>query len=990
MTAFYRKLRITLASLILLSSNILTAQPGGGGMGPRGGGGGMGPGGNGAPERMKEMAMIGGNVYLTSEDGSDEVPGVGVIVTVFGKKVNSKKVDTLYTTVGEGGRFMIGGLAKGDVFIKFSMLGYEEQSNAMKLTAGMNKVLVNLKEERLQLDAAIKKETVSPISVKSDTIIFHASAVKVNKGENALEVLEQMPGVEVSTSSVTVLGETVKNVYIDGALLFGNAPMQALNNLPAEEVVTIKSFQEYSNKDPNHKISKNETKDRVLDISTKSKSKGFVMVNAVAGGGFDTDTTYHKFRYTAGVSAAYFSEALMASIDFNANNINDNTIRGRGNFFRNASGGGSADLKSITLNVNVNKNWMSPTTRNFKLGSIGGSYSYSNKEDINEQLGESIYFPTSEYTSRKTETSSYSSTGSKVHTFSLNGMKSLTDGEINANVSYSIDDGTLDSRSRNYNYQDDLSPQGTSSSTSQTSDAHNFSAVLSARKGFNDKIRIGASASYSENNSDAGSVKIDTTTSTITTKILDMSTGAVSRNFNIAPSLSFELSDRTSLGANYSYNNSYSQTQQWAYDVAGQIDTVNTYLRTNDNNTHQASLFLNTAFGKDDNIILKANLSFNSVGLNRSDAFPDDEPYYFRRFNSLMPSLSIGNDSQINRWDFRISSSGTTPSIEQLRPKINNTNLYNVSAGNPDLKQSNHYNFSLSYSSVLGKDAEKAIEEKSNGFPMMGGRDVERFLSGDFITLRMNANFTISDNVIVSKKTYYSEETYLPDYSYTMPAQSTFSTYENASAAYSASFNANAGFPLKTIMCILNTGASVSWDKSPSYVNSVLTQTQNLRPTLSLGIRSNFSKDIRINLNGNASYIHSDNDAGDAKDYFTEAVRAGFELNNILKIIYLGGNYTKTFTQGITYTSINDNILDLNAGVRFGPRNNYDFCLKVHDIFNKTSGYSTAMHDDYVSNSWKHNFGRYVMLTFTYHFTTMKGGEGRGMGRGMGMGMPPR
>ena len=65
----------------------------------------------------------------------------------------------------------------------------------------------------------------------------------------------------------------------------------------------------------------------------------------------------------------------------------------------------------------------------------------------------------------------------------------------------------------------------------------------------------------------------------------------------------------------------------------------------------------------------------------------------------------------------------------------------------------------------------------------------------------------------------------------------------------------------------------------------------------------------------------------------------------------------------------------------------------VHDLFNKTSGFSTSTHADYVANSWNHSFGRYVMLTLAYRFSRLgnqgggPGGPGGGM-RGGGQGGP--
>ena len=124
------------------------------------------------------------------------------------------------------------------------MLGYQEQTNPITLVSGQNRVIANLNAENIMLEGAVVRDIANPVSIKEDTIAFHAAAVKLNAGEMAIDILEQMPGVEVGENGVTVLNEDVSTVYIDGALLFGDAPMAALNNLRAEEVVsyTVKAL----------------------------------------------------------------------------------------------------------------------------------------------------------------------------------------------------------------------------------------------------------------------------------------------------------------------------------------------------------------------------------------------------------------------------------------------------------------------------------------------------------------------------------------------------------------------------------------------------------------------------------------------------------------------------------------------------------------------------------------------------------------------------
>ena len=977
-----RFLRLCVVTVLILFGTVLFAQPRGMRMGGY---------------QMNNVAWIVGSVVLSpDEEGGEEIPGAGVTVMVITLKEQKDKTlkatDTLYTTVSNEGRFFFRIVPVGKAYVRFSMIGYEEESNLVSITPGENKFLANLKPVKYTIDGAVISEKVSPISVKGDTIIFNAAAVKTLKGEMAIDILEQMPGVEVTEASVSVLGETVTNVYVDGALLFGQAPMKALENIPAEEVTTIKSYQEYANKDPFHKISKNEDKQRVLDIQTKSKPKLVTAGDFLAGGGFDTDSTYHKPRYTFGGSAFLSSESLQASLNFNINNINDASVRMRGASFRSARGGGSADLRMASVGLNVTKKWMSPTTRNFVLGAISAAYSFSDQYNVSESISERIYFPTSAYNYRKAESSSYSKNGSSSHSLHLGGNKALKDGMISAGLHYTFGDRESSSRSRNYNFQDALPRQGTSNSTVSDSRNQQVSAELSANKGFNDKLRLGGGVGYSYGSSGGTSTKIDTTTSTITNTVLDISSDGDSRLFNAHASIGYELSERSSIGVRYNYSNSFNQSLQWAYDVTdpaqAALDSINTQFRTNDNNTHTVTSEFRTALA-DDNVTMSVQLAMNSVGINRSDDFPESDSWA-RRFNSLRPSLRLANKSQLNHWNFSYSGSSGTPSVEQVRPKLNNSNLYRVSAGNPDLKQSYNNKISASYSTVLGREARETIREMEED---EGGRIRENQIRSDFTTFSVNVGFSTTNDVIAGRSIYFTEETYLPEYNYTMPAQSTFQSYANAGNSYSANASVRFGTPVKFIGSIVSTGLSMNWDSSPSYVDGNLITTRNTRPTFSLGIRSNFSRTIRFNISGNGSYVHSANTAGKRTDYFTEALSAGVELNNILKLMYFSGNYTKTFMQGINYANARDNILDLRGGVRFGPRNNFDISVMVHDLFNKTSGFSTSTHADYVANSWNHSFGRYVMLTLAYRFNRLgnqgggPGGPGGGM-RGGGQGGP--
>ena len=959
-------IRTLATTALILLSVISTAQTG---QGRYGAAGGQRPG----TARMTgtDKGYINGQVVLSpDEEGGEEIPGAGVVVIVV-----SSTNDTKHATVASDGRFRISNITPGKAVVQFSLMGYETLENVVDIVRGENRIIANLNPVKEELAAAVVKETVQPIKMIKDTIVFNAAAVKTDKGDMAIDILEQMPGVEVTEDGVKVLGEQVKNVYIDGALLFGNAPMKALNNLSASDVVNIKSYQEYENKDPDHKIRNTEQRARVLDVSTRSHPKYVAMGDFIAGGGFDTDSTYHKFRYTLGADAHLFSEKLQVGGSVNVNNINDDSNRRRGNSFSSASGGGSVDLRNISASARVRRVWMSPTTRNFELGSVMASYSFSDKYDVTESRTQQIYFPGEKFTSREVERTSYKLTTSTAHNVGIAGTKSLKDGSVilTANGRFTTSGG--DTRSTNYNTQDGLSPQGTSSVNRSSSNGSGFDTQLNVSKGFRNRIRMDLNGNYSISESGSLSAREDSTTTTLSRQVLDINGTGRSHNYGAGGGLTWEIDDNRSIRLNYDYSDTYNRSERIAMDITGVdpvLDTVNTHTYTTSKIDHNAALSFDNYF-ESIGATLRLSAGFVSSTLGRDEEFPTDWDYD-RPFNSWKASARFGTDSQINRWEASISTSAGTPSLEQVRPKIDNTNLFSVSAGNPLLQQNRTINMDLGWSTVFGEESISSVLEQE-----AAGRSAQRYGRGaqTLTTLDIRASLNIGTAPIVMRQMYYTEETYLPEFNYTMPAQSTFTTYENApDKSWSASINARFGTPLEKIMWMLSVSTSLNWDRSPSYVDYQLTNTSNFRPSVNVSMRSNFSRKVRLNASVNGSYIYSDNSLRDRTSYFRENINLGWEFNQIFKVMYIGGNYYKVFTQNLEHGSFNDNIFNARIGARFGPKNNLDISVNVHDLFNTTTGFSTSMTSNYISNVWNRQFGRYVMFTLAYRFN--QGGSGQG------------
>ena len=938
-----RPLRIIAATLLFLSGCFLSfAQKGG-------------------AARQGNTGTVSGFVYLSPEDGEGpESPGAGAVVLAV-----TEKGDSLFTQTGVKGWFAIRNIPVGDAVLSFSLLGYVTMTRNVHVKAGQNRVMVNLEPSSEELDAAVVAAAPAPLKVSGDTVVFNAAAVKTEKGERAIDILEQMPGVEVDSGVITVLGEAVSEVYVDGALLFGNAPMRALNNLDSDEVVSISSYQEYDNKDPYHRTRQTDEKQRVLDIRTRNRPKAILSGDVLAGGGFNTDSTYRKFRYAAGFDANWFSESLQASLSVNANNINNDANRRRGNIFRVASNAGNAsDWKSVSVSADVKKKWMSPTYRNFVLGEVDAAYSYSERHSVNESVTELLYFPSEKWDSRTVDRTAYSSTDRFSHKLSAGGFKSLRDGRVSLSLTGTLNGTFSESLNTNLNTVSGKKPKSTENHVLGTDSGRSFDGKLSFNKGIGEHLRVGGNVNVSASDGFSGTDRRDSTSTTLSWKVLDIDGTVTGRGCALSPYVRYDFNDWSNLVLSYAYSLEYRHSFRAAFDISDPlesiVDTVNTHDYTVNNNKHTVSLTFNNRF-KGSDAILRARAGLTSVGLNRDESFPEEDGYD-RRFPSVFASLSCGTESIVNKWKAVWSTSCITPSLTEVRPRMDNRNLLSVSVGNPNLIQSRVHEFTFTYSSPIGGEARKTAETRAaksrNG----------KVSTADISMLTLKAAFSVRLNSIVRTQIYYDEDTYLPEYDYTMPAQSTLNTYDNAGSGYSAGMNLKYDVPLTPILCMLSASTAFDWDNTPSFYNGTAMRTGNFGPSARLGLRTNFSRTVRFNLSGSASYISSSNTLGNSNEYWTERINFAWEFNRILGHLYFGGNYYKRFTQGLAYGDLSDNIMNVTLGFRWGPKNNYDLALSAHDVFDTTTGFSTSMTSNYIRNVYTHTFGRYLMLTFAYRF----------------------
>lgn len=129
-------------------------------------------------------------------------------------------------------------------------------------------------------------------------------------------------------------------------------------------------------------------------------------------------------------------------------------------------------------------------------------------------------------------------------------------------------------------------------------------------------------------------------------------------------------------------------------------------------------------------------------------------------------------------------------------------------------------------------------------------------------------NVKKTDNVIAYKRIFFTAATYLPEWEYTVPAQSTLTTYENVDGLWTAGADVKWIRPLRKLKSQLTVNAIFNYDDTSSFVGDDLNRTRSYAPELNLSLRVNVSRPFRFSVGTRTAYIYSKNNVGQNDKYF--------------------------------------------------------------------------------------------------------------------------
>ncbi|MBR1573326.1 MAG: outer membrane beta-barrel protein [Bacteroidales bacterium] len=267
-------------------------------------------------------ANVKGRVVLVNDHNSSKSPASSINVRIISGR------DTVATATDNLGFFRFDDVPVGKVRIIATHVNMFPGLLEAHIFPGENVFEIAVKFKDPEWLAAAKVTARNDaMTHRGDTIVFHAGAVDKLDEDYLIDILDQMPGVEIKEGKVYVEGKEVRRTYINGNLIFGDSPISALKHLQASDVLTIEAYDETSLEDRRSGIIVG-SKEKVLNVKTKKAIYSAWDAHAIASGGADgspDDKGHIQPRYGVGATVNLFSEDFLTWLNVNANNINRNS-----------------------------------------------------------------------------------------------------------------------------------------------------------------------------------------------------------------------------------------------------------------------------------------------------------------------------------------------------------------------------------------------------------------------------------------------------------------------------------------------------------------------------------------------------------------------------------------------------------------------------------------------------------------------------------------
>lgn len=313
---------------------------------------------------LRAQVIVHGSVRNATDDTPVEMATVRLFIIKPGDSIMVQGAQT-----DMAGEYYLGKVYPGEYKLYISSVGFIEQFRQFTVkTEDVHLPVFKLEENIQVLGELDVRGHAAEMTVKGDTIEYNTSAYNLQENAMVEDLLKKMNGIQVDKEgNVTVNGEAIKGVRIDGKKFFGDDVQTATKNIPADMIEKVQVIDEKSETAKLTGFEDDET-ERIINLKLKQNRKKGVFGNYNAGIGMDMvgesgkwfDYTRNflsdDFRYEAGLFTNILSGASQTTIIGSANNTNQIRMgRGRGGFGSQNEGITWSENVGVNTNIDLSK-----------------------------------------------------------------------------------------------------------------------------------------------------------------------------------------------------------------------------------------------------------------------------------------------------------------------------------------------------------------------------------------------------------------------------------------------------------------------------------------------------------------------------------------------------------------------------------------------------------------------------------------------------------
>lgn len=866
------------------------------------------------------------------------------------------------TTTDQYGSFTLKNVPAGDFVLEVKYLGYKDHFQNITVK-DRSLVLRNILIEETAQDLGAVSVTgmAAQMIVKVDTVEFNAAAFKTAENAVVEDLIKRMPGFEVSNGTIKVNGETISRIKVDGKKFFDGDIEMTTKNLTADMVDKIQVIDEKSDMARLTGFEDDET-ERIINITLKKNRKRGIFGNVSGGAGADLDQglgvyadkayDWSRFldddaRYNANAFLNFMMGDTQTTLVAGANNTN--TARsGRG---RGMQGWGAGSGITATQNLGLNNN--AAISDNLLIGG-DASYNHSTNTNMTESSRDNWLSGDTLTNNNRSNSLSNSDNGNLrlEMEWTIDSLNTLI---VQPNISYSHNTTSSSSEYDYYTNGDSTSWGDTRNSNVNDNLNSRLNLIFShksARRAGR-SITINLNGNYSSGLTEGTNLSHKYTADTAI--LLDQHSTNTSDNYGFGFRGSYveplwNLKNFIELSASFNYNSRNSEKLQYDQDATGEYTVLDTeYSNTYRNQSFSEVIEANYRYN-DGTLNLMAGMRLQpSQNYSYTNYKDGSDPYNVEQsVVNFSPTLSVrynlGDRRNFLRMEYRGNSQ--QPSITQMQPVKNNSNLMNETVGNATLVPAYSQNLRL-------------ITTKFNP---------ETFSSWSASLMG-----SMTQNSLVSNSIY----------------DGTGKQYNQTVNAKRTPFNLNGSFMFNTPVIPnrlhLNTNTSLGYQERIGYTSRLTsldldindlplgdesrTQSYNINENLSLTLTHDI---FEIGARGSFSYGHTHNLLS---DNLQETMNWSGSGNINIHLPYSINIATDiSYSDRAGYAGFDQSEIMWNASIDKTIKNKVTISLSMTDILRQRLNINQNIGDNYISYNKYNTLPSYFLLTVTYKIAKFAGG----------------